>query len=109
MGDLDPVSTSIGELRADVRNLARSFDTHVEAENADRHEIRSTLDDIKTYLNRVDVLHARVDKIEPEVDLIKGVRAKLAALAVFAGGVFTLLIEGVKTFGHDFLAWLNRH
>lgn len=109
MGDLDPVSTSIGELRADVRNLARSFDTHVEAENADRHEIRSTLNDIKTYLNRVDVLHERVDKIEPEVDLIKGIRAKLSAIAIFAGGMFSLLFEGVRTFGHDILAIFQRH
>ncbi len=109
MAELDPVSTSIGELRSDVRNLVRSFDSHVEAENADRHEIRSTLDDIRSYMNRIDGLHDRVDRIEPEVATIKGIRAKLSAIAVFAGGAFSLLIEGVRTFGHDIASIFQRH
>ena len=109
MTDLDPVSASIGGLQADVTTLMRSFDRHVQSEEADRRELIGKLDDIKLYMGKVDGIETKMAKIEPEIETIKNIRAKLAALAVFAGGVFSLMIEGVKTFGHDLLAWLNRH
>lgn len=109
MTDLDPVSASIGGLQADVTTLMRSFDRHVQSEETDRRELMGKLDDIKSYMVKVDGIETKMAKIDPEIETIKNIRAKLAALAVFAGGVFTLLIEGVKAFGHDFMSWLNRH
>lgn len=97
MVEIDQTSQAIGRLQATQDAVAEKLDRHIEREDADRDAVLRAVQEIRDALK--EMRRDRDEVIQPTLDYVSSLRAKIATAVVIAGAAFWLVIEGIKIFG----------
>lgn len=94
MVDIDPTSHEIGKLQATLDAVLERLDRHMMREDADRELVMAEMQEIRSILR--DTSKDRDEVIQPALDYITSLKAKVSVAVVIAGAAFGLVVEGIK-------------